>query len=98
MDNAKKQSTTRRTLHYFWAATKRHLGLFVALVVSTVFFSGLLTYGSPFVMSLIVDRISASPVTADQVFPVFGPYIALLIAINVVGQACSKLQDYFQYK
>ena len=94
----KKQSTTRRTLHYFWAATKRHLGLFVALVVSTVFFSGLLTYGSPFVMSLIVDRISASPVTADQVFPVFGPFIALLIAINVVGQSCSKLQDYFQYK
>ena len=66
MDNAKKQSTTRRTLHYFWAATKRHLGLFVALVVSTVFFSGLLTYGSPFVMSLIVDRISASPVTAPS--------------------------------
>ena len=55
MDNAKKQSTTRRTLHYFWAATKRHLGLFVALVVSTVFFSGLLTYGSPFVIGTHQD-------------------------------------------
>ena len=35
---------------------------------------------------------------ADQVFAVFGPYIAALIGINVAGQACSKLQDYTLWK
>ncbi len=59
---------------------------------------GLLTYGNPYVMSLIVDRVSAGPVAADEVFPVFGPYIAALVLINAVGQACSKLQDLTAWK
>lgn len=91
-------SLTRRTLHFYWMVTKRHLGLFVALMLATFAFVALLTYGNPYVMSLIVDRVSAEPVAADQVFEVFGPYIAVLIAINVFGQAASKLQDYTMYK
>lgn len=91
-------SLTRRTLHFYWMVTKRHLGLFVALMLATFAFVALLTYGNPYVMSLIVDRVSAEPVAADQVFEVFGPYIMVLIAINVFGQAASKLQDYTMYK
>lgn len=91
-------SLTRRTLHFYWMVTKRHLGLFVALMLATFAFVALLTYGNPYVMSLIVDRVSAEPVEADQVFEVFGPYIVVLIAINVFGQAASKLQDYTMYK
>ncbi|MEF2559648.1 MAG: ABC transporter ATP-binding protein [Eggerthellaceae bacterium] len=91
-------SLTRRTLHFYWMVTKRHLGLFVALMLATFAFVALLTYGNPYVMSLIVDRVSAEPVSSDQVFEVFGPYIAVLIAINVFGQAASKLQDYTMYK
>ena len=91
-------STTRRTLHYYWQATKRHLGLFIGLICADIGFSALLSYGNPFVMSLIVDRVSAEAVAADQVFAVFGPYIAALILINVCGQACSKLQDFFLFK
>ena len=91
-------STTRRTLHYYWLATKRHLGLFVGLIFADIGFSALLSYGNPFVMSLIVDRVSAEAVAADEVFAVFGPYIAALILINVCGQACSKLQDFFLFK
>lgn len=98
MSEKSVQSTTRRTLHYYWLATKRHLGLYVALIVSTIGFSALLSYGNPYVMSLIVDRVSASPVSSDQVLPVFGPFVGALIAINLLGQACSKLQDYFLYK
>ena len=94
----KKQSLTMRSLHYYWLATRNHLGLFVALIVSTIGFCGFLTYGNPYVMSLIVDRISAAPVAADEVFTVFGPYIAALIGINFAGQACSKLQDYTLWK
>ena len=93
-----KPSTTRRTLHYYWLVTRRHFGLFALLVFSTLFFGGFQTYGNPFVMGLIVDRVSAAPVTADQVLPVFGPYILALVLVNVCGQTCSKLQDYSLWK
>ena len=96
--NAKKQSLTRRTLHYYWQVTRKHLGLFIALIAATFSYIALLSYGNPYVMSLIVDRVSASPVAADQVMSVFAPYIGALLAINIVGQAASKLQDYFLYK
>ena len=91
-------STTRRTLHYFWLVTCRHFGLFALLVFSTLFFGGFQTYMNPFVMGLIVDRVSAAPVAADQVFVVFGPYIAALVLVNICGQTCSKLQDYSLWK
>ena len=91
-------STTRRTLHYYWQVTRRHFGLFSLLMASTFLFVALLSYGNPYVMSLIVDKVSAGSVSSDQVFPAFGPFIFALIAINVCGQAASKLQDYAMYK
>ncbi len=94
----KPSSTTRRTLHYYWLVTRKHFGLFALLVFSTLFFGGFQTYGNPFVMGLIVDRVSAAPVAADQVFAVFGPYILALVLVNVCGQTCSKLQDYALWK
>ena len=96
--NSNSQPLTRRTLHYYWQVTRKHLGLFIALMVSTFTYIALLSYGNPYVMSLIVDRVSASPVAADQVISVFAPYVAALLAINIAGQAASKLQDYFLYK
>ncbi len=91
-------STTRRTLHYYWQVTRKHLGLFVALMASTFLFVALLSYGNPYVMSLVVDRVSEGTTSSDQVFSTYGPYIVALIAINLVGQAASKLQDYTMYK
>lgn len=91
-------STTRRTLHYYWQVTRRHFGLFSLLMVSTFLFVALLSYGNPYVMSLIVDKVSAGPVSSDEVFSTFGPFIIALIAINVFGQAASKLQDFAMYK
>lgn len=92
------KSTTWRTLHYFWQATRRHFGMFALVIVSTIGFCALLSYGNPYVMSLVVDRVSASPVPADEVFSVFGPYVAALIFINLAGQACSKLQDFATWR
>lgn len=91
-------STTRRTLHYYWQVTRKHLGLFVALMASTFLFVALLSYGNPYVMSLVVDRVSEGSITSDQVLSMYGPYIVALIVINLVGQAASKLQDYTMYK
>ena len=93
-----RSTTTRRTLHYYWQVTRKHFGLFAALMASTFLFVALLSYGNPYVMSLVVDRVSTGSVESDQVFAVYGPYIAALIAINVLGQAASKLQDYTMYK
>ncbi len=91
-------STTRRTLHYYWLVTRKHIGLFAGLMLSTFLFVALLSYGNPYVMSLIVDKVSAGPVASDAVFIEFGPYIVALIAINLFGQAASKLQDYTMYR
>ncbi|WP_432762702.1 ABC transporter ATP-binding protein [Adlercreutzia aquisgranensis] len=94
-----KPSLTRRTLHYYWLVTRRHLGLFAGLVVSTIGFVALLQYGNPYLMSLVVDRVSeGSTVAPDQVFSAFGPLVLALVLVNLVGQACSKLQDYTLWK
>lgn len=98
MKKASRTSTTRRTLHYFWAVTKTHPFIFLLGILSTLGYVGLLTYANSYYMGRIVDRVTAGSVSADQVFPVFGPYIAALIIVNIVGQICSKLQDYSCWK
>ena len=92
------RATIRRTLHYFWGVTRQKMGAFVLSIVSSVGYIALLTFANTYVMGLIVDRVQASPVSADQVLPVFGPYVLALLVANAVGQTLSKLQDYSVYK
>ena len=61
-----KPSTGRRTLHYYWGVTKGQLPMFIADVLATVGFVAFLSYGNPYVMGLIVDRVSAGSVSADS--------------------------------
>ena len=75
---------TSRTIHYFWLVTRKHFGLFLLVILSTIGFTGFLSYGNPYVMSLIVDQISSNPVPDDQVFSVYGPFIIALILINLL--------------
>ena len=93
-----KNPITRRTLHYYWQATRKHLGLFVVLMLATAVYVALSSYANPLVMSWVVDRVAAEPVAADQVFEVFGPYIVALVLVNLVAQTASKLQDYTLWK
>ena len=87
-------STIRRTLSWFWWVTrKRPFAAFMA-VFTSVAYTALLNYANTYVMGLIVDRVQASPVTADQVFHVFAPYVIALLLVNAFGQTCSKLQDW----
>ena len=84
----------RRTLSWFWWVTKkRPFATFMAVFTSVVY-TALLTYANTYVMGLIVDRVQAEPVSSDQVFHVFGPYIVALLLVNAIGQTCSKLQDW----
>lgn len=87
-------SVTRRTLHYFWSVTRIQLPMFVLDVAVTLGYVFFLMFANPLIVGAIVDRVGAGGVAAEDVLSVFGPYIAALVAVNVAGQVCSKLQDY----
>jgi ATP-binding cassette subfamily B protein len=72
--------------------------LFILALISTLGFVFLLSFANPWVVALIIDRVSVAAVGPDAVFEVFGPYILLLIGVNVFGQISSKLQDYSVWK
>ena len=93
-----RTSTAARTLYYYGRVTAQQMPLFLAAVFSTLGFVFFLSYGNPYVVGLIIDRVTDTHVAPDEVFAVFGPYILLLIGANVVGQFCSKLQDYTVWK
>lgn len=93
-----KQSVTLRSLHYYWQATRNHLGYFLLLIFSTLLFVGCLTYGNPFIMGKIVDRVGQGYVAPDQLYATYAPYLISLVAINFLGQTGSKLQDYASWK
>ncbi len=94
----KKSSVAGRTIYYYGKATAKHWPYFLLDVLSSVGYAYFLTFGNPMIIARIIDTISTVKVTADQVIPVFGPYIILLILCNVLGQVCSKLQDYSLWK
>ncbi|MDR2035162.1 MAG: ABC transporter ATP-binding protein/permease [Coriobacteriales bacterium] len=99
MSQTKTPSITRRTLHYYWVVTRRHRGFFTLGLLSTLGFVGFLTFGNPFVMGLIVDKLAAEPPWLEEnVLQAYAPYIIALIGINLLGQACSKIQDYSVWK
>ncbi|MDR3316291.1 MAG: ABC transporter ATP-binding protein/permease, partial [Coriobacteriales bacterium] len=92
------RSTTLRTLYFYWKVTAAQWPMFLLAVLTTLGFVFFLTFGNPYVVALVIDRVSGSAITSDQVFPVFGPYILALIGVNVLGQICSKLQDFSVWK
>jgi hypothetical protein len=94
----KDASVTGRTLYYFGKATLGPWPYFLLDLLTSTGYAYFLTFGNPLIIARIIDRIGASQVTADQVFPVFGPHILALILCNVLGQVCSKLQDYSLWK
>lgn len=89
---------TRRTLQRFWDVTKKMPGITTLSVISSAGYIVLLTFINTYVMGLVVDRVQQGQVAPDQVWQVFGPYIAALVLVNAVGQVLSKLQDYSVYK
>ena len=97
-DKAHKPSTIVRTLYYYWQATRAQWLMFLLAVVSTLGFVFFLSFANPYVVGLIVDMVSETQVSADEVFSVFGPYILLLVGVNAIGQLSSKLQDYSVWK
>ena len=87
-------SVTRRTLHFYWRVTRAQAPLFAANVLVSVGYVFFLYFANPLIVGNVVDLVAAGGVDADEVLPVFGPHVAAFVLANVVGQACSKLQDY----
>lgn len=93
-----EKPAVKRTLRRFWEVTRMVPGAAFLSVFTSVAYVALLIFVNTWVMGLIVDRVQAAPVPADKVWEVFGPYILALLLVNLVGQICSKLQDYAVYK
>ncbi|MBR3241831.1 MAG: hypothetical protein IKF90_03915 [Parasporobacterium sp.] len=93
-----KYSVAKRTIYYYGKATLKHWPFFLLDILSSVGYAYFLTFGNPLIIARIVDTITTVTVKADQIFSVFGPDILLLILCNVLGQVCSKLQDYSLWK
>jgi ATP-binding cassette subfamily B protein len=91
-------STTLRTLHFYWQVTRAQLPMFLLALFSTLGFVYFLSFGGPYVVALVIDKVSTATIGPDEVFTVFGPYILLLIGANILGQVSSKLQDYSVWK
>jgi ATP-binding cassette subfamily B protein len=87
-----------RTLHFYGQVTFAQLPMFLLALLSTLGFVFFLSFGNPYVVALIIDKVTSTAVSSDEVFEVFGPYILLLIGVNVLGQLSSKLQDYSVWK
>ena len=94
----REQSVTRRTIYYFRKITAKHWPYFVLDILASIGYVFFLTFGNPLIISDIVDKISTETITSDNVFSIFGTEIILLILCNVLGQICSKLQDYSLWK
>ena len=88
------RTVTRRTLERYWAVTASQGALFAANVAVTLGYVFFLTFANPLIVGRVVDLVAEGGVDADGVWPTFGPYVALFVLANVVGQVCSKLQDY----
>ena len=95
---ASGQSVARRALHYFMQVTANRKGMFATAILVSMGYSLFLSYGNPYFMGRIVDLVSVEHVSPDQVLPTFGPLVAALILTNLLGQICSKLQDYTNWK
>lgn len=93
-----KTSVTRRSIHYYWKVTAKHWPYFLLDILASSGFTFFLSFGNPLIIGNIVDKISENVVTSDNVFELFAPDIILLIVCNVLGQICSKLQDYSLWK
>ena len=79
-------------------ATWRHWPYFLLGILTTLGFSFFLSFANPMIVAKIVDIVGSGKVGRGEVFQIFGPYIAALIGVNVLGQICSKTQDYSVFK
>ncbi len=84
-----KRKLTRRTLHYYWQATKKHKGLFATGIIVTPIVTACRTALAPYFTADIIGKVSAgiNPVENWSAFmwPVIGLLACYLIGSELLG-------------
>ena len=93
-----KQNTAARTLYYYGKTVMKHWPYFFLGILASFGYTYCLTFLNAKAVSDIIDRVAEGGIAADNVLHIFMPYIILLVVANLVGQICSKLQDYAVWK
>ncbi len=93
-----KQNTAARTLYYYGKTVMKHWPYFFLGILASFGYTYCLTFLNAKAVSDIIDRVAEGGIAADNVLHTFMPYIILLVVANLVGQICSKLQDYAVWK
>lgn len=93
-----KKSTAARTLYYYGKTVMKHWPYFFLGILASFGYAYCLTFLNAQAVSKIIDRVAEGGIAPDQVFSTFMPYIVMLVVANLVGQICSKLQDYAVWK
>ncbi len=76
----------------------KHWPFFILGIVASFGYTYCLTFLNAIAVSNIIDKVSSATVSADNVILYFLPDILMLVGANVIGQICSKLQDYSVWK
>ena len=79
-----KRKLTRRTLHYYWQATKKHKGLFVTGILVTPIVVASRTVLVPYFTADIIGKISAGTDPVAE-WGAFAPSIIGLLACYMLG-------------
>lgn len=93
-----KKSLSARTIYYYGGVCMKHWPFFGLGILASFGYTFCITFLNAIAVGDIIDKVGQGGVRADNVLSVFMPSIALLIIANLVGQICSKLQDYSVWK
>ena len=93
-----KKNTAGRTIYYYGKTVLKHWPFFLLGILTSFGYTYCLTFLNAQAVSKIVDQVSAGGADSGNILKAFLPAIVLLVVANVIGQICSKLQDYAVWK
>ena len=79
-----RRRVSRRTLHYFWEASKKYKLLAIGTLLSTPIVVVVRTAIIPLVFANMIDKIS-SGIPNDQILPALLPSAIMLIVCHIIG-------------
>ena len=84
--NSKQRGVVRRTLYYYWQASKKYKWYAIGTLVSTPIVVLIRTTLIPLIFAEMIDKISAG-IPNEQILPTLLPQGLLLIGLHLVGSA-----------
>lgn len=93
-----KKSIAGRTIYYYGKTVMKHWPFFFLGIITSFGYTYCLTFLNAQAVSNIIDRVGGGGISPDNVLITFMPAIIMLVLANVIGQICSKLQDYAVWK